>query len=69
MIKGVNKQIIEINNTDDEIFEKVVFYINPEFSNSQCAELEKKAKKYIKETFTEKKQKMTSKWKLGGWDF
>ena len=30
MIKGVNKQIIEINNPDSIYFDKVVFYLRPE---------------------------------------
>lgn len=33
MVKGVNKSIIEINDTGSEIFEKVVFYISPKFGN------------------------------------
>ena len=30
MIKGVNKQIIEVNNPDSIYFEKAVFYLRPE---------------------------------------
>lgn len=29
MIKGVNKQIIEVNNPDSIYFEKAVFYLRP----------------------------------------
>lgn len=29
MIKGVNKQIIEVNNTDSIYFERAVFYLRP----------------------------------------
>lgn len=32
MIKGVNKKIIEINNTDSLYFEKAVFYLRPNVS-------------------------------------
>lgn len=29
MVKGVNRQVIEINNTDSIYFEKAVFYLKP----------------------------------------
>lgn len=29
MVKGVNKQIIEVNNPDSVYFEKAVFYLKP----------------------------------------
>ena len=29
MVKGVNRQVIEINNTDSVYFEKAVFYLKP----------------------------------------
>lgn len=29
MVKGVNRQIIEVNNTDSIYFEKAVFYLRP----------------------------------------
>lgn len=29
MVKGVNKQIIEVNNPDSIYFEKAVFYLKP----------------------------------------
>ncbi|MBR3970833.1 MAG: hypothetical protein IKJ87_07115 [Ruminococcus sp.] len=29
MVKGVNKQIIEVNNPDSIYFEKAVFYLRP----------------------------------------
>ena len=34
MVKAVNKLILEINNTENEYFEKAVFYVRPEMSGS-----------------------------------
>lgn len=31
MVKGVNKSIIEINDTGSEYFEKIVFYVAPKY--------------------------------------
>ena len=47
MLKGVNKIIIEVNDTGNEYFEKAVFYIRPEYANKQSLALEQKVKKYI----------------------
>ncbi len=33
MVKGVNKNIIEVNNTGSDIFEKIVFYITPKYAS------------------------------------
>lgn len=34
MVKAVNKLVLEINNTENEYFEKAIFYIRPEMSCS-----------------------------------
>ena len=34
MVKGVSRNIIEINNTGSDCFERIVFYISPDFSAS-----------------------------------
>ena len=33
MVKGVNKTVIEVNNTGSKIFEKIVFYVSPQYGN------------------------------------
>lgn len=33
MVKGVNKTVIEVNNTGSKVFDRIVFYINPTCSN------------------------------------
>lgn len=32
MVKGVNKTIIEINETGNEYFEKIILYVSPKYS-------------------------------------
>ena len=31
MVKGVNKNIIEVNDTNNEFFERIVFYLAPKY--------------------------------------
>lgn len=48
MVKGVNKKIIEINDTGNEIFEKVVLYIKPKYSLLSNKELKKEAEEILR---------------------
>lgn len=32
MVKGVNKRVIEVNDTGSKFFEKIVFYVTPQYS-------------------------------------
>lgn len=41
MVKGVNKKIIEINNTENEFFEKIVLYVSPKASAVNSAKIKK----------------------------
>lgn len=43
MVKGVNKTVIEVNNTGSQLFEKIVFYVTPEYSNLSAKQLRKAA--------------------------
>ena len=43
MIKGVNRQVIEITQTQCEYFEKVVFFIKPEFAATSEGNLKERA--------------------------
>jgi len=44
MIKGVNKQILEVTNTENPYFEKIIFFIKPEYKNEDRKKLESEAK-------------------------
>ena len=45
MVKAVNKLILEINNTENEYFEKAVLYIRPE--KAEDNKLSDSAKEYL----------------------
>ena len=34
MIKGVSKQILEVTNTDNPYFEKIIFFVKPEHQST-----------------------------------
>ncbi len=50
MIKGINKQVIEISNTGNPYYEKAWLIVNPEFSHLHQNMLEKEAVRLLKET-------------------
>ncbi len=43
LIKGVNRQVVEITETGCEYFEKVLFFIKPEFSAVSEGDLKERA--------------------------
>lgn len=47
MIKGVNKRIIEINNTENVFIEKAILFINPKLNNINEKDILAQAKKYL----------------------
>lgn len=42
MIKGVNKQVLEVTNTENPYFEKIIFFVKPEYVNADREKLKKK---------------------------
>ena len=48
MIKGISRQIIEVNQTDNEYFERAWLVIKPEYLNVGAAKLEKESERYLK---------------------
>lgn len=48
MIKGVNRQILEVANTENEYFERVIFFVKPEYSNMEENKLNFEAQMYAK---------------------
>lgn len=49
MIRGVQKNIIVIKNTDSDIFEEAIFIINPKKGYKNKKDLKKEAKRIIAE--------------------
>lgn len=47
MVKGVNRTVIEVNDTGNKYFNKVIFFVSPEYSALPTAKLENRAKEYI----------------------
>lgn len=47
MVKGVSKTVIVVNNTGSKYFEKVVFYVTPEYGNLSSAHLNTAASRFI----------------------
>ena len=43
LVKGVSKTIIEVNNTGSQLFEKIVFYVTPEYGNLNAKQLKRAA--------------------------
>lgn len=47
MVKGVNKNIIEINNTGNKYFERVILFISSDYSFVSTQKLEAEADNYL----------------------
>lgn len=47
MVKGVNKTVIEVNNTGSKIFDRIVFYVSP-----SCSDLNARHLKRAMQNFT-----------------
>lgn len=43
MLRGINRQVIEINSTDCEYFERVMFFVKPECANVSEGRLRERA--------------------------
>ena len=41
LVKGVNKTVIEVNNTGSKIFDRIVFYVTAQYGNLSAKELMK----------------------------
>lgn len=48
MLKGVNRQVVEIPQPDSVYFEKVIFFVKPEFSDISETKIRSSADELIK---------------------
>ena len=39
MVKGVNKTVIEVNNTGSKVFDRIVFYVSADYGNLSAKQL------------------------------
>lgn len=64
MVKGINRQVLEIIEPGCDYFEKALFFVKPEYSNESDSKLRNQALKSIKSTACvpkTRKQKIKSK--------
>ncbi len=64
MVKGVNRQVLEILEPQCDYFEKALFFVKPEYSNESDAKLRNQALKSIQSSNSvpkTRKQKVKSK--------
>ena len=47
MLRGVNRQIIEVKDTGSRYFERALLIVRPEFAQMQPGQLEREADKYL----------------------
>lgn len=47
MLKGVNKSVVEINNTENDYIEKAILFIKPDKQDSHLAIINLNANKYL----------------------
>ena len=79
MVKGVNKTVIEVNDTGSKMFEKVVFFVSPKYGNLKAARLNQAVKEFsfnmenqvsrgksLRKRVRLRKWVKTSLWSLGG---
>lgn len=50
MIKGVNRQVVEVTQTQCEYFEKILFFVKPEFAAVSEGKLRERANKIAEGT-------------------
>ena len=48
MVRGVNKAVIEINNTENEFIERAILFVNPKFADRERRQIDEYAKRYLK---------------------
>lgn len=46
LVKGVNKTVIEVNNTGSKVFDRIVFYVSPACSNLSAKNLNRAIKSF-----------------------
>ena len=51
VIKGVNRQVLEITETNNLYYEKALLVVRPEYCNAQQAVLEKEARQMLRRMY------------------
>ena len=61
MMKGVSKQILEVSNTENPYFEKIIFFVKPEHQNTDYNKLKKEAESVVAVTQRPPRIRLTKK--------
>lgn len=61
MIKGVSKQVLEVTNPENPYFEKIVFFVKPQYENKERNELEREARALVQKAKKPPKTRRTKK--------
>jgi len=61
LIKGINKQILEVTNTESPYFEKIIFFVRPTSNPIGEKALENEAKKLASQVKKPPKERRTVK--------
>lgn len=48
MIKGVSKQVLEVTNPENPYFEKIVFFVKPQYAKEDRVRLEREAHSLVR---------------------
>lgn len=48
MIKGTNRRVLEVTNTENPYFERIIFFVKPEYESVQREKLKKEAHMFAK---------------------
>lgn len=48
MVRGVNKAVIEINNTENDFIERAILFVNPKYAERESRQIDEYAKRYLK---------------------
>lgn len=64
MIKGINKQILEVTNTESPYFEKIIFFVKSDCSDKSESFIKEQAEKISKQIVKPPKSKKTLKQRL-----
>ena len=69
MIRGVNKQVIEVLNTENEYFERAILVVSERYAECNRAKLDRKANEYVagivpfSESYEKRNEKLPKKLK------
>ncbi len=60
MLKGVNRQVVEISQPESAYFERVLFFVKPEFSSVNEGKIKSKADALIRDASSPPTEKIRS---------